>query len=202
MNAPNTSILDASSLIKCVLQTGLLGCGPKIAVALAEFGLGRSLCSAARNCTREQFIHYLGGWREEVQTFLRTDPRRSMGYKHCALAKTVSNDFPSPDLVYMYMSPLMSGAANIKVAAPTFHQPDFVQMTHLCELYFPWATADSIIKKFKGGVFQSVLMAALRDMAATPHYRPSSSDTNQVCLTAFKFSFCEITVIFTDVTRS
>lgn len=182
-------MFDASILIRCAFQTGLIGCGPKIAIALAEFGFGKSLCSAARTCTREQFICYLSRWRAEVQTFLCTDPRGSMGYKHRALAKSVPNDFPNPDIVYMYTYPLTLGATNIEAVASTFCQPDFVRITHLCELYFPWATTDLIIEKFKKGVFQSLLMAALRDMATRPRTRPrGSSDEHRVCLILHAFS--------------
>lgn len=104
-----------------------------------------------------------------------------MGYKHHALAKSVPSNFPDPKIVHMYVSPLTSARAKIGGVASSFHPPDLVLITQLCELYFPWATAGSILEKFERvGVFRAILMAALTDMAAAQHGK--SSGDNQVYL--------------------
>lgn len=98
--------------------------------------------------------------------FIRDDPLQSMGSRHPALAKSVPSNFPNPDIIYLYLFPLTSPKSEIRDIRVTFHLPDVVQITHLCELYFPWATTDTIVSKFDTGVFQATLMAVLREEVA------------------------------------
>jgi hypothetical protein len=86
-----------------------------------------------------------------------------MGSQHQALAATIPNDFPSPDIIHLYISPLTSSHKELQAISRTQALPDIVEITHLCELYFPWATPDAILVKFETGVFRAILMAALKD---------------------------------------
>ena len=72
------------------------------------------------------------------------------------------NDFPNPEIVYLYLFPKTSSSA----MTSTVHEhylPDITWITQLCELYFPWATAEDIFVKFEASVFPAVLMSVLRD---------------------------------------
>lgn len=90
-----------------------------------------------------------------------------MGCKHRALANSLGNTFPDPDIIYMYTAPLVSSLAKVAglVSASSVGRPDMVEITHLCELYFPWGESESIISKFDTGVFPAIVMMALRDAA-------------------------------------
>ncbi|KAF7969563.1 hypothetical protein HWV62_26921 [Athelia sp. TMB] len=151
-------------------KTGLKGCGPKTGVALANTGFGKSLCSAARLRTTDEFKKFLDKWCIDVQQYLRTDPNGHMGSKHRALASSMAIDFPNPDIVYMYTSPLTSTLADAAKLASGFSQPNIISITQLCELYFPWATSNCILDKFGTlGVFPAIAIASLRDAAAFLH---------------------------------
>jgi len=133
-----------------------------VALALANYGFGESLCSAARSLSPNQFRNYLFEWRTHVCDFLRMDPVSSMGFRHKALAAAMPNDFPNSEIVYLYLFPKTSSSA-MTSTVHEHHLPDITQITRLCELYFPWATAEDIFVKFEASVFPAVLMSVLRD---------------------------------------
>jgi Holliday junction resolvase YEN1 len=131
-------------------------------MALANYGFGEPLCSAARSLPPNQFRNYLFEWRTHVCDFLRTDPVSSMGSRHKALATAMPDDFPNPEIVYLYLFPKTSPSA-MTSTVHEHHLPDITQITQLCELYFPWATAEDIFVKFEASVFPAVFISVLRD---------------------------------------
>ena len=134
-----------------------------MACALANNGFGESLCNAAQSLSSIEFSDYLFEWRKGVRSFLRTDPVRSMGARHPALASSMSDSFPNPDIINLYLSPLTSSKEDISNLHLDGGLPDVVRITQLCELYFSWGAPDAILSKFENGVFHALLMAALRD---------------------------------------
>jgi hypothetical protein len=86
-----------------------------------------------------------------------------MGSQHQALAAAMPDDFPNLETVYLYISPVTSTEDSLRNITLDYHPPDIVKITHLCELYFSWATTESIIGKFESGLFQAVLMATFCD---------------------------------------
>ena len=133
-----------------------------MALALANYGFGEPLCSAARSLSPNQFRNYLFEWRACVRDFLWTDPVSSMGSQHKALAAAMPDDFPNPEIVYLYLFPKTSSSA-MTSTVHEHHLPDITQITQLCELYFPWATTEDIFVKFEASVFPAVFMSILRD---------------------------------------
>jgi Holliday junction resolvase YEN1 len=151
------------SEIDCAIsQQGLPGCGPKAASALSAFGFGDSLCTSARALSRFEFSRYLAEWRDDVRSFLQTDPLDTLGSRRPALADSITDNFPNIDIVYLYIYPLTSSAAKIATLGSRQSPPDIVQVTRLCELYFEWAVPATIFAKFDKGLFAAVVMSALR----------------------------------------
>jgi len=85
-----------------------------------------------------------------------------MDSRHKALAAAMPDDFPNPEIVYLYLFPKTSSSA-MTSTVHEHHLPDITWITQLCELYFPWATAEDIFVKFEVSVFPAVLMSILRD---------------------------------------
>jgi hypothetical protein len=144
-------------------QKGLRGCGEKIALALARYGFGNALCSVARTLSAANFEGYLSEWRGEICGFLRTDPVQSMGSQHPALAAAMPDNFPDLEIIRLYLFPVTSSPDQIRAINPSRCLPDIVQITHLCELHFPWAAPTTILTKFETGAFRAMFVAALTD---------------------------------------
>lgn len=168
-------------------QKGLRGCGSDTALALASSGLGESLCAAARSASGNELQSYLVGWREQVRLFLRTNPQQSMQSRHPALAASISDTFPDISILHLYLFPITSSNSCMQNALLDTWMPDPVEITHLCELYFPWATRQGIINKFETGVFQAMLVAALKQeilsqtLVQEPHMSAHAIQVRIVC---------------------
>ena len=145
------------------MQKGLRGCGAQVAYALANNGFGETLCDAARKLSTAKLSEYLFGWREEVRAFLQTDPLQSMGTRHPALASSMPDSFPNLEVLSLYLFPLTSSDKAISGLNLDGDTPNITQITQLCELYFSWGNPSAILVKFENGVFQVLLMVALRD---------------------------------------
>jgi len=78
-----------------------------------------------------EFSDYLFEWRKGVRSFLRTDPVRSMGARHPALASSMSDSFPNPDIINLYLSPLTSSKEDISNLHLDGGLPDVVRI-HNC----------------------------------------------------------------------
>jgi Holliday junction resolvase YEN1 len=144
------------------VQKGVIGCGMTVAHAVVSRGFGDSLCDAVQTLSPQEFSSFLAKWRNNLKDFLREDPDRSMGSRHPALAAAISDSFPDPAIVVLYLFPAVSPIKELRKLGLNQCAPDIVQITRTCELHFSWATPDSIIPKFEHGVFQAMLMAALR----------------------------------------
>jgi hypothetical protein len=75
----------------------------------------------------------------------------------------MSDSFPNPDIVNLYLSPLTSSKEAISNLHLDGGLPNVVRITQLCELYFSWGAPNAILSKVENGVFHALSMAALRD---------------------------------------
>jgi holliday junction resolvase YEN1 len=141
-----------------------VGCGTSVAQRLATHGYGNTLCSAARMLERVEFENFLVEWRENVRNFLCQDPVGSMGSQKSALAAAMPDTFPNYEILFLYISPITSSYDVIKSFNSGYCLPDVVEITRVCELYFPWAVPTTILPKFKTSVFPAVLMAVLKEV--------------------------------------
>lgn len=90
------------------LQFGISGCGVQIACKLAHYGLGDSLFNAARALSRSQLRDFLCDWRHDLRHELQHDTKGYLGRTYRCLARKIHDDFPSVDVVYLYVHPLTS----------------------------------------------------------------------------------------------
>ena len=173
------------------MQKGVIGCGMTVARAVVSHGFGDSLCYAVRTLSPQEFNGFLVKWRNDLKDFLQEDPAQSMGSRHPALAAAIPDSFPDPTILVLYLFPTVSPIEDLRRLGLNQCAPDIVQITRTCELHFSWATRDSIIPKFEHGVFQAVLMAALRQEvnfweAGHEQYRADSLGVRAVCYVCYR----------------
>ena len=92
----------------CPGQTGLRGCGIKLAYGVSRYGLGDSLLHAARSASDKELANFLIGWRRELTQILRHDPKGLIGRKNCVVANAVTDGFPDLTVVRNYTNPVTS----------------------------------------------------------------------------------------------
>jgi holliday junction resolvase YEN1 len=178
------SFIMVSCCVTCIVQKGVVGCGMTVARAVVSRGFGDSLCDAVKTLSPQEFSSFLAKWRNNLKEFLRDDPDQSMGSRHPALAAAISDSFPDPAIIVLYLFPTVSHIKELRKLGLNQCAPDIVQITRTCELHFSWATPDSIIPKFEHGVFQAVLMAALRqevDVREAKHEQYREADVRTAC---------------------
>jgi hypothetical protein len=168
-------------------QKGLVGCGATVARAVVMYGFGDSLCHSARILSRREFEGFLVKWRDNLREFIREDPANTMGSRHPSLAASIPDSFPDRDIILLYLFPTTSPTETLRLLGSNHCLPDIIQITRVCELYFPWATPETILVKFESSVFQVVLMAVLREEVVLRETRDKHFKTESVGVRAASF---------------
>ncbi|KAF7976883.1 hypothetical protein HWV62_5423 [Athelia sp. TMB] len=121
-------------------QKGLRGCGSGVALATAK-RFGSQLCDASTQLSQQEFQSvFLPEWRAK---------------------------FPDPSILTLYVAPIVTSDKDLAAAHSklTICMPNVQEITHLCELYFVWATRSSRMAKFETLVFPGLIVAILREEA-------------------------------------
>ena len=109
-----------------------------------------------------------------------------MGSHHQALAASIPDGFPDPNITLLYLFPVTSPIETLRrLGSPNHCLPDIVQITRVCELHFPWAIPDTILAKFETSVFQAILLAVLRKEVALREKRDKYGVVNLVVRVLF-----------------
>ncbi|KAI0717721.1 PIN domain-like protein, partial [Cerioporus squamosus] len=147
---------------------GLHGCGVATAHGLAKAGFGEKLVRAARTLSRDALGDFLVEWRREIQHELRTNSSGKLGRKSPSLAKAITEEFPSIDVVLAYTNPITSeakGPGHKNAAVDWDKEPDLGRIAGLCEMYFEWGVKHIIIKRFRTVLWPSAVLRILRRAA-------------------------------------
>jgi len=133
-----------------------LGCGPKIAVGLAHAGFGDSLLTAAWTLTQSELNRFLCAWREDLCYELMTNPHRCLPSRQPVLSASIPDSFPSLDILFLYIRPLISPFPVIDQGpAWTSQNINIERMAKLCERTFSWG-GTMIITKFINIIWSGV----------------------------------------------
>jgi hypothetical protein len=128
-----------------------------------KYGLGTSLCDAARTMSCDKFRHFLIAWRDRLREVLRMDPQGLIGRRNPACAENVTDTFPDPDIVHSYLNPLTSLSHGQTLPSVNGRIPDLARLGELCERYFEWATPAGILPKFHKHVWPGVVLRMIRE---------------------------------------
>lgn len=137
-----------------------------MARGLATTGLGDSLLHAAESLDSPGLCRYLIGWREQLRITLSTDPGRTIGQKQPQLASTVSDTFPNPAVINLYVHPTTSWTQGPLpcMSSWTKGSVDIVTLANLCERLFSWGTADGIMKNFQKHLYAGISLQFLSNV--------------------------------------
>ncbi|KAJ7151416.1 PIN domain-like protein [Mycena crocata] len=126
---------------------GLEGCAVKTAYALAKCGLGDSLLLAAQTLDPAALDNFLVEWRKTLRRELLEG---KSGRKHPAIAEALTDDFPDPRILDLYVHPLTSWSndgpgVDTLLWVPLL--PNVTAIAQLCELLFSWGTVAELPNK-------------------------------------------------------
>lgn len=175
-------------------QKGLHGCGPDMALQLVSEPFADELCNAARTLSRSGLTTYLISWRQSLRDFIRSNPHGTLNHQHRKIADSIPTSFPDPDVIYLYLKPLVSLATEVDL---TCRLPDVASITRECELHFSWATSRCILSHFESGILPMILMRVLTDIASLA--RPRFDSVSQLSMSLLAFTEHSL---FTDATVS
>jgi Holliday junction resolvase YEN1 len=150
--------------ILCKVKVGLKGCGWKTARLLAQSKLAKSLFLAASTLSSHAGLQdFLCTWRVELRTLLVNDPQNLLGQRYPSLAKNITNDFPSVELVLQYAQPLTSWTMDQIPDTASWHlrQPRLAKIATLCEKFFSWGSSGDIVPRFKETLWPGIAIRNL-----------------------------------------
>ena len=117
-----------------VSQRGLPGFTRSIACQLAQYGLGRSLLSAALSLPFTEFMAFHVKWWKQLCKVLETDPQGHLGRTYFELACVIEEEcteFPNPAVLMAYLLPVTSWSDGSRppVSVVTSRQPDIAALS-------------------------------------------------------------------------
>ncbi|KAH6876920.1 PIN domain-like protein, partial [Coprinopsis sp. MPI-PUGE-AT-0042] len=89
--------------------SGIKGCGPEVALALARCGLGDQLYTATKCLSLGELEDFLPGWRNNLCAELVSNSEGHLFRKRPSLATSISDCFPDIGTVLNYTNPRVSG---------------------------------------------------------------------------------------------
>ena len=145
------------------LQVGLAGCGSTIAHKLAQSDLASTLFQATIGLPSEALSEFLADWRRKLKHQLTYDSNGLLGRKYPAVARKISAEFPSIDILLLYANPVTSWTADVIPDSSEWRmrQPDLPAIGLLCEKSFSWGTSGQMIARFQQNVWRGIVMRYL-----------------------------------------
>lgn len=92
----------------------------------------------------------------------------SLGFlpKRCvALAKSIPEDFPDPEIIRLYTNPITSESKGRTLQQLRFDwdkEPDIGELARFCELHFEWGYKEMILKRFRTVMWPPMVLRLLR----------------------------------------
>ncbi|OJA14255.1 hypothetical protein AZE42_10491 [Rhizopogon vesiculosus] len=160
-------LLTTGHLLLCTMLCGgdynlgrLAGCGGQVAQALLKGDLGDSLMHVMTSATPVQLPSMLETWRGCLRTILVNG---TLGRKHLTLAASIPADFPSIDVMRLYLHPVTSwsdtdGSPTLPQFGPT--QPDLMCLAKFCKVHLGWLP-EKVHKYLRKNVWSAACMRAL-----------------------------------------
>lgn len=126
------------------LQTGLKGCGLKIARGLAKYGLGNLLYDILAAHTGKDLLEHLATWRERLKVLLRTDPRGYIGHTYPSLARAVDDRIPNVKAARKLLHPALLEQTAYETLPPP-RPLELAQIARFCEMHFSFGSCAELL---------------------------------------------------------
>ncbi|KAJ6608480.1 PIN domain-like protein, partial [Mycena sp. CBHHK59/15] len=136
-------------------NSGIDGCGPMVAHALALHGLGDKLLDALTSSSGAA----LDKWRDALRTELRTNSSGLLGKRHPKLAESIPSTFPDLEIAQSYLDPLTSWSSRFVGVSPdpslwVPREPSIHRISTFCLNRFQWNT--NLLKKLESNLWPGV----------------------------------------------
>ncbi|KAJ7782861.1 hypothetical protein B0H16DRAFT_1403187 [Mycena metata] len=143
-------------------HNGIPKMGKVIASGLARCGFGERLLDAFQSLSEPQLKHFLVGWREEINTELRTNSR---GWLKQRSSLTIPSDFPDVEVVDNYVTPIRNNNVGGRAIRDN-REISIPAIAGFCEEKFAeWGHRSAIIKRFRTLLWRPAVMHVLRRAA-------------------------------------
>ncbi|KIJ09571.1 hypothetical protein PAXINDRAFT_102221 [Paxillus involutus ATCC 200175] len=136
-------------------KTGLYGCGQSTALGLVRCGLAHGLCSAVSDVL--DVADSLCVWRRDVREHLACDPTQQIGRLYPALAHTLPDTFPEPNIVTSYLHPVVTGVDKL----PTLlgpQPPNVPALAALTQELLGWEDPGKMLTMFQSTIWPAVVL--------------------------------------------
>ncbi|KDQ57144.1 hypothetical protein JAAARDRAFT_97135, partial [Jaapia argillacea MUCL 33604] len=148
---------------------GLKDCGDVTALGLAKCGLRRQLVLAVQELSGSELSQFLSSWCQDLRGELNTNSHGFLNSKHPHIAQNVQDDFPNPDIVRAYSTPLTSSSSSSSSSSgsKTLHRTDIqlqspsisalarIGMAHI------WKDASDVLVAFHNNLWGAMCMQML-----------------------------------------
>ncbi|KAG1887737.1 PIN domain-like protein, partial [Suillus subluteus] len=139
---------------------GLTGCGQQVSEALLKGNLSASLMEIMTSATAAQVPSLLETWCDCLPTILVDG---TLGRKYPALAASIPVDFPSTDVIHLYLHPVTTWSkAGDSPALPCFlsTRPDLTCLAKFCKSRLGWLP-ERVHGYFQNRVWPAAFMCTL-----------------------------------------
>lgn len=158
-------LLRSNSLINQSLQ-GIVGCGPTIARALAQYGFGDALLVAITSLDAGQYSSFIAQWRVALRDALSEDSKGHLGRRYKALAAAIDDSFPKTDVILKYLNPLCSDDVTLRRLKNTNQHLDLDEVVQLIQRRFWWSEAETVAT-LRNNLWAGIVHRELMDKVAT-----------------------------------
>ncbi|KAI9572413.1 PIN domain-like protein [Boletus coccyginus] len=127
---------------------GLHGCGITTALGLVQCGVGdqlREVLTGAHSMPPES--HVFNEWRQDLQCHLAHDLTKSIGRLRPTVAASVSDSFPPPNVVKLYLELVITASVDVPYADVP-HPPDLPALAFLVWELLGWEDSVKMLLRF------------------------------------------------------
>ncbi|KAG1729151.1 PIN domain-like protein [Suillus lakei] len=117
---------------------GLVGCGSQVSHALLAGDLSNSLMQVMTSAAYTQLLGMLDTWHYHLCTVLIDG---TLGRKYPKLAVSIPADFPSVEIMHLYLNPVTTWSNGTSLSVlPQFNptQPDLACLAAFCKAHLGW----------------------------------------------------------------
>ncbi|KAG1888233.1 PIN domain-like protein [Suillus subluteus] len=195
-NNPNIPLTTSHLLLWAMLRGGdynpggLSGCGSQVSHALLAGDLSDSLMRVMTSVAPAQLPGMLETWRDRLRTVLVDG---TLGRKYPTLAGSIPADFPSVEIMRLYLHPVTTWSDSASSSSlPQFNptQPNITRLTAFCQDRLGWMRP-KIHKYLRNNFWPAACMRALCQLR-TDDGDPEGG-VPVYCITLFAPSFVNAT---------
>ena len=153
-------------------DSGIEGCGPVTAYALAQCGFGDRLLNAVKTMRGQELKAFMTLWRADLRHELTTNTHKTMKKVQPSIASLINEAFPKEDILDLYVNPLTSWSTPLPSNTPDAgswiaKEPSIRELAKFCSDNLHWNTEEVLKKEFMKHVWTGVLLQMLYSVSVS-----------------------------------